>query len=101
MLTRLMDLWGKLPTTQARVTVTLLAVIATTVRYVLSGQHVLKGDYVTSYWAPSYEWLAFLVVMSGLDAAQFFGKRKTDAAYVAAQQGTTPPADPDPPSPTS
>ena len=79
---------GDLPTTQARVLVTLLCVIATTGKYVIS-----------QTWQPSYEWLAFLLVMSGLDAAQFFGKRKTDAAYVAATQGAPPLPDPDPPSP--
>jgi len=81
---------GDTPTTQVRVIITLACVIVTTAKYVLSPT-----------WQPSYEWLAFLLVMSGLDAAQFFGKRKTDAAYVAATQGATPLPDPDPPSPSA
>lgn len=75
---RLWDLWGRLPTTQVRISVTLGAVVATTVRYVLS---------VT--WTPSYEWLGFLVLMSGVDAAQWLAKRTTDHAYVAAKKPTT------------
>jgi len=78
---RLWALWGKLPTTQVRITVTLGAVVATTVKYVLS-----------STWVPSYEWLGFLVLMSGVDAAQWLAKRTTDHTYVAAKQGTPPPS---------
>ena len=79
---RLMGFLGDMPTTQARVLVTLIVVLATGAKYVLSPT-----------WEPSYEWLAFLVVMSGLDATQFLVKRKTDANYVAAQSGVVP--DPD------
>ncbi len=79
---RLMGFLGDMPTTQARVLVTLICVLGTAAKYVLS-----------ETWAPSYEWLAFLVVMSGLDATQFLVKRKTDANYVAAQSGVVP--DPD------
>lgn len=86
----LMELWGKLPTMQARVTVTLGAVIATTLRYVLSGEHVLPNGQLTSMWSPSYEWLMFLVVMSGLDLKGFQVKRMTDHGYVAAKAGTPP-----------
>jgi len=87
---RIMAFLGDLPTTQARVLITLIVVLGTAAKYFLS-----------ETWEPSYEWLAFLLVMSGLDAAQFFGKRKTDAAYIAATQGATPLPDPDPPSPTT
>jgi len=93
MLDRLLVLWGKLPTTQARITVTLLCVIATTARYVGSQQHVLPNGQTQSFWSPSYEWLGFLLLMSGIDAAQYFGKRVTDSGFVAAKQGT-PPAPP-------
>jgi len=72
---RLLDSWGKLPTTQVRVSVTLGAVIATTVRYVLSNT-----------WHPTYDWLGFLLLMSGVDAAQFLVKRTTDHQYVAAKK---------------
>ena len=87
---KLLDLWGKLPTTPVRITVTLCCVIATTVRYILSHEHVLPNGTVESFWQPSLEWLGFLVAMSGLDAAQYVGKRATDASYVAAKQGTPP-----------
>ena len=92
-----MTLWGNLPTTQVRISVTLLCVIATALRYVLSEQHVLANGLVQSFWEPSWQWLGFLVAMSGLDAAQYLGKRTTDADYVAAKQGTPPapiPTDP-------
>jgi len=75
-----MGFLGDLPTTQARVLVTLLCVIGTALKYTLS----------SVIWEPSYEWLAFLVLMSGLDATQFLVKRKTDANYVAAQAGVVP-----------
>jgi hypothetical protein len=90
MLERWFTLWGKLPTTQARITVTLACVIATTVRYVVSEQHVLANGQLQSFWEPSWQWLGFLIAMSGLDAAQYFGKRTTDTTYVAAKQGTPP-----------
>jgi len=72
---KVLDLWGKLPTTQVRVTVTLGAVVATTVRYVASH----------TGWVPDMQWLGFLLLMSGVDAAQFLVKRTTDHDYVAAK----------------
>lgn len=78
---------GKLPTMQARVCVTLGAVIITTLRYAL-------GAWVLPAWAPSYEWLAFLALMSGLDLTTFKVKRATDANYVAALKGNGPPQPP-------
>lgn len=98
---RLLELWGKFPTTQARVTVTLCCVIATTVRYVLSQSHVLSNGIVTTYWSPSYEWLGFLLLMSGVDAVQYLGKRATDSGFVAARQGTPPAPVPTDPATTS
>lgn len=76
---RLLEIWGKLPTTQVRVTVTLGAVIFTTVRYVFSH----------TGWVPDITWLTFLLAMSGVDAAQFLVKRTTDTDYVAAKAGTS------------
>ena len=67
---------GKLPTTNARIGVTLLLSLGTAVRY-------WAGN-----WEPGYEWLAFLLVMSGLDVTQFHSKRTTDAAYVEANNKT-------------
>lgn len=86
---RLLELWGKLPTTQARVTITLGCVVATAVRYTFGAT-----------WAPSYEWLGFLLLMSGVDAAQFYAKRTTDMGYMAAKTGTPPPAEPSPDQPS-
>ena len=31
-------------------------------------------------------WLAFLAALSGLDAVQFFAKRKTDTSHITAQR---------------
>jgi len=77
-----LDLWGKLPTTQARVSFTLVCVLGTAIRYWIGG------------WAPSLEWLMFLAAMSGLDGVQFAAKRMTDATYVAALKGQAPAAPP-------
>lgn len=88
---------GKLPTTQARVCITLAVFAMTGIRYVLSGPTILLSGQIVPGWQPSYEWLGFLLLMSGVDAAQFVAKRATDANYVAAKQGATlptPPADP-------
>ena len=84
MMAKLLDWLGKLPTTQARVAVTLLIALGTAVRYFVGG------------WEPSWDWLAFIVVMSGLDLTQFGVKRTTDAAYVAAKQGAAAPPGPTP-----
>ena len=57
---------AKLPSTNFRIFATLLMAMWTC------------GHYVTSStWQPSFEWLGFLVAMSGLDVAQFTAKRKT------------------------
>lgn len=79
MIKRALELLGDLPTTQTRVVVTCGAIIATTVKYVSS-----------TTWIPSYEWLGFLLLASGVDAAQFLVKRTTDANYVAAKAGVVP-----------
>lgn len=71
---RLNDWLGKLPSTNARIAVTLLCVFGTAVRY-----------WVSTAWVPSGEWLMFLAGMSSVDGAVFFAKRKTDANHVEAQ----------------
>lgn len=63
------------PTTESRVIVTLLVFVATAV------------GYIAGWVVPSTEWLGFLAIMSGLDAAQFYGKRKT---YKEPVTNTTP-----------
>lgn len=62
---KIFDLISKVPTTATRVVITILLTIATGVMY------------FTTSFAPSYEWLGFLALMSGLDVAQFHSKRKT------------------------
>jgi hypothetical protein len=64
-------LLGKVPTTQARILVTLFLGVGTAVRYWLADPNG---------WAPSWEWLGFLSVWAGIDAAQFYGKRVTHQA---------------------
>lgn len=63
---RLLGWLAKLPTTNARIAVTLILATGTAIRYWADGS-----------WEPAWDWLAFLAVMSGLDAAQFHSKRKT------------------------
>jgi len=86
----LIDWLGKIPTTNARIIVTLLLALGTAIRYWVSGHMMLTGPTAGQWvqgWEPSWEWLAFLVTMSGLDAAQFLSKRATDATYVNAKAG--------------
>lgn len=54
------------PSTNGRIAMTLIVFIGTAIRY-----------WTSETWRPSYEWLAFLVVMAGLDVAQFGKKRDT------------------------
>ena len=54
------------PSTNGRIFVTIGLSVGTAVRY-----------WTSETWKPSYEWLAFLVVMSGLDVVQFGKKRDT------------------------
>ena len=58
------------PTTQGRVVVTLAVYFGTAVRYWVGG------------WSPSWDWLIFIGIMSGLDLTQFHVKRVTDHGYV-------------------
>ena len=60
-----LEILSKIPTTQARIVVTIALTVATGVMY-----------FATAF-VPGYEWLGFLALMSGLDVAQFHSKRKT------------------------
>lgn len=63
-----MKVWnfiGAMPSTNVRITVTLILATATGVRVIALG------------WAPPTEWLAFLAGMGFIDAGQFVGKRIT------------------------
>ncbi len=83
---------GTLPTTQAAFVVGAFAILATTVRYVFSHEHVLPNGTVASSWEPSVDWLVFLLALAGINTAHFIGKRVTDTTYVAAKQGGAAPA---------
>ena len=72
----LWEMVGKLPSTNARVAVSLVLILATGVKAII-------------IWvAPPMEWLGFLLILSGLDAAQFMGKRKSNSEYVKALNGS-------------
>lgn len=63
---RVTEWLATLPSTNARIAVTLLICFGTAVRY-----------WSSASWEPSANWLAFLAAMSGIDTVQFFAKRKT------------------------
>lgn len=63
------------PTTGARVLITLLIVVGTAISYWRTGT------------PPDGEWLAFLAVMSGVDALQAIGKRATAKPEVIRAEG--------------
>ena len=70
---RLLSWIGSLPTTNARIAVTLACTAATCVKVVASRE-----------WHPDEAWLLFLAGMSGIDVAQFGVKRVTQAEYRSA-----------------
>ena len=70
---RLLSWIGSLPTTNARIAVTLACTAATCVKVVASRE-----------WHPDEAWLLFLAGMSGIDVAQFGVKRVTQAEYKSA-----------------
>lgn len=75
-----------LPTTNARILVTLAMMLATGVVYLfLAVKFALAGG---TQWSPGYDWLGFLLLNAGLDITQFHSKRSTDATYVAAKRTT-------------
>jgi len=65
-MTRLIDWLAKLPSTNARIAMTLLLGLGTGVKY-----------WASANWEPSWEWLSFLVLWAGLDVAHFATKRTT------------------------
>lgn len=75
-MTRLNDWLGKLPSTNARIAVTLVCIALTAISYCIAWRAPETG------WEA---WLTFLTANAAVDAAQFFAKRKTDASHVEAQ----------------
>jgi hypothetical protein len=67
---RIIDWLSRLPSTNARIAATIFCMMGTAFRYWWTA----GGP---GQWQPSYEWLAFLAVMAGIDTAQFNVKRKT------------------------
>ena len=70
------DWLAKFPSTNGRISLTLVCVFLTALSYCIAWEAPKTG------WEA---WLTFLGVMSGLDSVQFFAKRKTDAGHVEAQ----------------
>jgi len=68
---RLLEWLAKLPTTNARIAVTLLVFTGTAIRYWSSPAGIHQ-------WIPSWEWLMFLMTMAGLDVLQHYVKRATE-----------------------
>jgi hypothetical protein len=56
---------AELPTTNARISVSILMTVATGSRVIATG------------WDPPTSWLGFLLILAGIDAAQFTAKRLT------------------------
>jgi len=56
----------KLPTTNARIALTLALALGTAIKY-----------WASASWEPAWDWLMFLALMSGLDVAQHWAKRST------------------------
>ena len=83
---------GKLPTTNARILMTLFLALGTAIRYWLGGPSVGPGGVILPGWTPSIEWLGFVGALGGLDVLQFHSKRTTDADYVNARTATLPTA---------
>jgi len=73
---RILDWLGKLPSTNARIVVSLLLAIGTGVKY-----WTARPD----GWEPCIPWLAFLISMMGLDVAQYAAKRVTFVDYAKAK----------------
>jgi len=64
MIDKILDVIGRIPSTNARISVTLLIWLGTAIWVWCGGE-------------PPIEFLGTIVIMSGLDAAQFYGKRVT------------------------
>lgn len=67
---------ASLPSTNLRIFVTIGLTVATGAVYLILAvkSKALGGE----SWTPGWEWLTFLVAMSGIDAAQFTAKRITN-----------------------
>ena len=88
---------GTMPSTNVRIFNTINLVTLTAIRYLLSDIRLLGLGIEFGKWEPSPEWLGFLLLMAGIDGAQFLAKRKThqpvppsspDVEDVAAQEGS-------------
>lgn len=62
---RWLEFFNEISTTNLRIVVTLLCLVITTVAYVFG------------FYEMSWEWLAFLATMSGIDVAQYTSQRVT------------------------
>jgi hypothetical protein len=78
---RAMALLQKLPSTNARIAVTIIL-------WGLTGLAEVVMFLVSRSWSEiPLVWAGLLVTMSGLDSATFLGKRSTHADYVKAKKG--------------
>lgn len=84
----LIDLAGKMPTTNVRIGASILAfILIIAVWLVLAIAHAVFPDIAA--WTPEWEMLTFVTVWAGLDIAQFSVKRVTTTKPAAP---TSPPA---------
>lgn len=83
------DFLGKLPSTNARIGATIVAMLMTTLTYMTTGV-LYSFAVVPKVWTPSVSWLSFMLGMAGVDTAHFFAKRKTDKRPDDAPPATTP-----------
>lgn len=84
-LDRVLELWGKLPTTQFNCVMSGLIILMTAIRYIVSHDTVLANGTVSPHWVPDTGWEWFLLAYAGVNTAHFLGKRLTDASYAAAK----------------
>lgn len=70
---------GAMPSTNARIFATICVFVLTAMRYLSSGAYIeISGARVgVTAFEPNWDWLGFLLLMAGIDAAQYFGKRTT------------------------
>lgn len=74
------NVWlGKLPSTNFRIQWTMVVVLGTAIRYWTADTTwtAWRLSMHLGAWEPSYEWLAFMAVMAGIDSWQFAKKRDT------------------------
>ena len=70
---------GTLPSTNFRIQWSVVAIMGTAVRYWSSETiwTLWQFTFELKKWEPSYEWLAFLLLLAGVDSMQFKWKRET------------------------